>query len=518
MSEVTCALRSLDAGQLNTIVVIGAGHCSELNDLLALRPDQLILVEADEMLAAELNSKLDSNANISVIISAVTGTGRDVTFYVINSRRYSSVLMPTGLMETLPNLRIVEKRQLPSIPLRALTSKLDDGPVGHVLIIDAPGIEIELITATPAEELQRFAHIVLRTYDEQFYETFSGGSDATTALSKVGFRETAAARSEFSSSIRSFRRDEHMIQLASYRELVASQANRITELLNQLNVARDLEAGARTYAESLAKDLSDAVTSKNGEIAQLRDRLENAFNEIKRELGQCYEQRNVARDALERSQLELRQRNEALAENLGVMRKLQDENRRMAALVARLRERQRNLRLAVAEQIRAHRAEVAHLEQDIVDSRQDLFTAQQERAALRGDLERTSAQLNDACARAEQLDAAAVRAQHRLAEAENELVSCRQVITQSSTASAEGRSRADTLEAELHQAREAISSVNRERAEGSQLVAAQTMQLRQLHSALAGYEQKHDAISIQLERAEAQIELICDLLLRGPGL
>ncbi|HEX6827382.1 MAG TPA: hypothetical protein VF104_00230, partial [Burkholderiales bacterium] len=70
--EATPAGRETGSG-MDTLVHLGAGLCSELDDYLAMGPRRLLLVEADPELAEALTARMANVPQAQVICAAVAG-------------------------------------------------------------------------------------------------------------------------------------------------------------------------------------------------------------------------------------------------------------------------------------------------------------------------------------------------------------------------------------------------------------------------------------------------------------
>ncbi|MBA1445494.1 MAG: hypothetical protein M3H12_16335 [Chromatiales bacterium] len=65
---------------MDTIVHMGAGRCSELDDYLAAKPAHLLLVEADPQLAEALQARTTNHPQVEVINRVVAAQPGPATF------------------------------------------------------------------------------------------------------------------------------------------------------------------------------------------------------------------------------------------------------------------------------------------------------------------------------------------------------------------------------------------------------------------------------------------------------
>ncbi len=81
---------------IGALVHLGAGQCSELDEHLALRPQKLLLVEADPRLAASLQARTTKLANVQVVCQAVAGHPGPAIFHRYNLPGTSSLHPASG--------------------------------------------------------------------------------------------------------------------------------------------------------------------------------------------------------------------------------------------------------------------------------------------------------------------------------------------------------------------------------------------------------------------------------------
>ena len=87
---------------VGALVHLGAGQCSELDAHLALRPQELLLVEADPRLAASLQARTTKLANVQVVCQAVAGHPVPAIFHRYNLPGTSSLRPASGLVRYFP--------------------------------------------------------------------------------------------------------------------------------------------------------------------------------------------------------------------------------------------------------------------------------------------------------------------------------------------------------------------------------------------------------------------------------
>lgn len=139
---------------IDTLIHLGAGRCSELDDYLALQPRYLLLVEADPLLAEDLNARTEGLTQVQVMRAAVAGQPGSATFYRYNLPDANGLHPASGLLELFPGLKTVEQLQVEAVGPEVLMQ-----PIGlqseqkNRLVIDLPGEELPVLQALEAANI-----------------------------------------------------------------------------------------------------------------------------------------------------------------------------------------------------------------------------------------------------------------------------------------------------------------------------------------------------------------------------
>ena len=167
---------------IDTLVHLGAGQCSELDEYLALQPRQLFLVEADPRLAKELQSRTEDLKQAQVICVAVAGQPGPATFHRYNLPEVNSLHRASSLLELFPGLKILDQMQVESVsPVMLLQSWQLQAERKNRLVIDLPGEELPVLkTLQQAQKLYIFEQVDLHCGRKPLYE---GSEPAVQVLS-----------------------------------------------------------------------------------------------------------------------------------------------------------------------------------------------------------------------------------------------------------------------------------------------------------------------------------------------
>ena len=134
---------------VDALIHLGAGRCSELDDYLALKPERLVLVEADPRLAAALKARVAEMPQVEVIEQTVSGQRGRRRFHRYNQSDVSSLHAPgPALLAIFPGLRLMQEIQVDAVTPAALLGpmKLNENH-NNRLIIDLPGEELAVLKA-----------------------------------------------------------------------------------------------------------------------------------------------------------------------------------------------------------------------------------------------------------------------------------------------------------------------------------------------------------------------------------
>ncbi len=485
-----------------TTLVVGAGGGAELPALRRLGSRRLILAEAYPRFAEELAQRIRPDQGEEVWPLAIVATdGPLARLRVLNNPRDSSLKPPEGLLKHYPNVRITSEIDVPVRTLADAAEQLAlDAEGDHVLVIDAPGQADELLSLVPESTLQTFSTIVVRCGVEPLYTDDRSAIEVRSRLQDIGFdhaiegtetifphtsilmvREPMRVRIRQleSALVEVEARRDAATRVASERaarieELSAdaeTHAVRLSELEASLDVAREeisRVAGERDACSELAQRLKAKIEADASEISQLRDDLSLAVKERERLSSECDSQtRLVTERAVVLDQL-VRARDAAIQQ----VAALKGEVDNVQAQISSLAEERDSISARLVE--RDHKL-------------QELAAALEDAARI--------AQANEQRAQAAERSLDQLRSEHDdLAKLSAKRASEIEALTRARVASEE---RASALERRIVEQQKRIEQLESESAQA--LVRQQLMQE-------------------EFVKAEGQIELIKDLLLREPGL
>jgi len=156
------------------VIHLGAGACSEYESYKAMKPDQVIFVEADQYFAENAADTFRNTPRIKVIARAIAAQSGTQKLNITNNRRFSSLLLPGELLDFYPNIRVDEKTEVKAITLAKLCR--DEGvskDLDNLLIAELQGMEKEVFPTADIEMLQRFKWIIIRSSEKNLYTPVS---------------------------------------------------------------------------------------------------------------------------------------------------------------------------------------------------------------------------------------------------------------------------------------------------------------------------------------------------------
>lgn len=174
---------------VDTILHLGAGRCSRLEDYLALMPKRVLLVEADPQLAQELKSRTAHLPQIQVQCAAVAGSPGRATLYRYNLPYAGSLHPASGLLEFYPGLKETGRSEMETAAAAALVEPLHlQLQHANRLVVDIPGEELPVLQALQAAgQLQLFSGVWLFCGREPLYEGCEPASGILEWLREAGF-------------------------------------------------------------------------------------------------------------------------------------------------------------------------------------------------------------------------------------------------------------------------------------------------------------------------------------------
>ena len=156
---------------LGTVVEVGAGSGSDLQEILALEPDLLVCIEANKQLATTLEKRTKKISNVRIVNEWVTAGSESVEVYEFSNPRYNSLAAPSEKLKSRPNLKLIANGKISGKPFAELLPEITySNEKINLLIFSVPGSERTLIQHA-AEKLYEFDYIFIDAKSSEYYET-----------------------------------------------------------------------------------------------------------------------------------------------------------------------------------------------------------------------------------------------------------------------------------------------------------------------------------------------------------
>lgn len=193
-------LRDQGREQIDTVVHVGAHHGQELDDYLALKPRQILWIEADPQTYVELNRRMlsvTSKETKILWLNAAAGDvdGLEIPFYRFNNNgASSSFFRGTDLLrETWKDIGLKETGETPMLMTRRLDSifrSIDFQIMGpSILVLDIQGAELAALRGL-GDLAQEFNFLEVEVSRESIYEGAPLFAELDSFLQTRGFMKT----------------------------------------------------------------------------------------------------------------------------------------------------------------------------------------------------------------------------------------------------------------------------------------------------------------------------------------
>lgn len=279
MRQLLQQVIGLGGGNFDTIIFAGAGRDGALEHIRQLKARTVLLLEPDPQLADGLRKKIRPEMGEKLREVALAPTAGRQTLHRFNNSRRNSLLQPQALMNYFPNLKKTEELSVESEALKDLLIPNEfDETFPNLLILDVAGMEATILDGSDESDIQRFSHVLVASSEVVL---FDGGGDAeqvTKRLEEIGFTKQQISTDTLSpDKTILFVRDDRRV---AYRKIVRTNELQKDEIrllkaeLEQLSTkCRDLE---KYIAEQnrLATESSETIAVLKKENQSLIDERE----------------------------------------------------------------------------------------------------------------------------------------------------------------------------------------------------------------------------------------------------
>ncbi|WP_411816548.1 FkbM family methyltransferase [Hyphococcus sp. DH-69] len=216
--------------KFDTIVHLGAGRGAQ-DDHANATARRTILVEANPETAEYLSAKNKDNPKVTVHTMAIAGKAGERVLNVFNFQRANSLNTPSGLKKLFPNIEIIKSLSLNAVSASDFISGLSlTEKERHLLIVDTPGIEHEILNALgEADLLRKFAVIKVMSTKNALYENSKTAKDHIAYLTERGFAVSVNSRDPDFPAIEA-KLSQHFVELTQTRKALEDAKAEIARL------------------------------------------------------------------------------------------------------------------------------------------------------------------------------------------------------------------------------------------------------------------------------------------------
>ena len=465
MNNLLRHIREHSTDGLHSAIIIGAGNGSQLSDWRQLGCGHLLLAEAHPRQAEELGRRLRHEQGERLLALALTADEQPMaTLQPLNNLAYSSLNAAIGLFEHYPNLRSGEALQVPARSLgQLLAEQALDEQQPHLLLIAAPGQAMQLLQGTPAGVLQAFTWLLIECSSEPLYQCDASASEISAWLQGLGY------------------------------DLVSDDPDAIypqSKMLFKRNPSVLESLRLSSEVAELRSQRVHAAQASRQQIAAMQQQLQQRDATLV-EQTRLTNERQTQIDMLAKENAELTAALDALGKekiSLGVAR--DEQTKKLAS------ERQ-----AQIDALGKEKADLASARDALAREKSELTKARDEQAKLASERQAKIDALS-----IEKADLAA--AGDALSKEKIEITKTRDEQTKLAS---ERKGQLDKITAERDQVQKSV-------AEQKKTFDNAQQQIKTLENEASESLQRQQLLQEELIKAEAQIELIKDLLLREPGL
>jgi len=515
-----CLLKLAPPGGLLHVGAGSAGQTVTDWKWLYAQMPRVLAVEAQAEPFRRLQAEWAGSPHVEVQQGVVAGEAGPVMFHHASIRAESGLCAPEHLQRLWPNIRTTDIEPLQAVSLAELLLEANaDGPVLNWLAIDClPGGPL----LRAADAALRFTDVVVvRALDTPAYDPSDGDAESGLQLSELqplleaaGFEWIGSEEEDHPGLVRAvFARS----QLAINQRLTLQVGQLQRDQVEQNLVAAELQAAmASQLAENIASHDAEQATwgQEKAALTAARDEQEKLASEAQAQRDGLAKEKaalTAARDEQAKLASEAQAQRDGLAKEKAALTAACDAQvkAKTEALAARDAEAKAKLEAVAARDAQAKLAAERLAALDAAtktkeeQSKQLLAQAEQVRAASTklAATEAEKAQLTAERDTQAKAKAEALAARDAEAKAKLEAIAARD---------AEAKAKLEAIAAHDAQAKLATERM------------AQIKQLEQrineLNAQAAENEPRQQMLQQELYRAEVQIDLIKDLLLREPGL
>ncbi len=483
--------------QIDVIIYVGTGNTELLPILRRFNAKRLVMCEPNPAHADALERELDPARGESVLPYALVSDDAPSTdLHILNNTRYNSTASPLGILDFRPNLKVEHTISVPAKQIASVIETLDPSAENtNLLILNAVGCNAELLSAIPSNLLCRFEWLLVTGM--QVTDCFVGDKSITAItdfLQQEQRFDLAVSDDEaiHPNAAALFHRHPLALRLLETEAQVGNLQQALQDTSKIAERRHQQLQGANAERDALTK-LAAEHAAQIASLTQAKASADELLIDHQKQIQQLSAGR-ISREvqlAELRAQLQETQQSKAELENQLKQRQAQIEG------LAKARDEHAKLATERQGQLQQHTLE-----------RDSQAKLSEERAAQVASLTQAKASADKLAA--EQQNQVQLLTNER-ATRDKQLAELKAQLQQIQQSKAE-------LENQLKQHQAQIESLTKARDEEIKNSAQHAKRVARLEGERAELDTRQHLFSEEMIRAEAQIDLIKDVLLRDQGL
>ncbi|MGY6531825.1 hypothetical protein [Glycocaulis sp.] len=262
--------KSFRSPRWRTLVYVGAGDGSSIDEAEISELEHITLVEPHPDLAESLAERFKGKKSVKLLRAAVCPGGQPASLTLFNLAELSSLKTPTGITELFPGLRSIGQAAVETISLKSLIDlHIGAGKKPAALVLDAPGVEKDILLDAGHEALQSFEEIVVFAGERPLYQGAGTADEISKLLSDARFELVARTSDELGRIRLTFFNNRKLLEL----EKALANANASKEK------AENETAELKTRREELKAE-RDKLRNERDEAKKAREKLEARLQEL----------------------------------------------------------------------------------------------------------------------------------------------------------------------------------------------------------------------------------------------
>lgn len=451
------------------LVWLGAHTATEPNDLLQ-SAKRITLFEAREAACLALRQKLP-HEHIAVIHALLTVEKQTATFTEYNLAEFSATQQATGLHKLFPGLKALNTTPQTGTAVCDAISGLALSDDNNLLIVDIADSSLALLTAIgESNQLQSFSAIYVQTANEPLYAGAATTADITAFLQTQGYvlQQTLG--------------NDPDLPWLSFG---------LNPLWNSLQQAQ--ETNNLISAELIQIKLQ--LSAAQQEVIANKQHVEQVKSEHAQQMESVHAQLNASKQELPKQEARINEISTALT---AANKAKQDAEQQLTAIKQQLTATQQEL--ATAKQ---------SIELTKTEHKQQLETANTQMSASKQELQKQEARLNE-------INTALAAANKAKQDAEQQLAAIKQQLTKDSFKIEIEKFQKTEQEQvkEISNLRADLEKVSKHASTRADKIAQLEKANRELNETNQQLENCQQVLQQELLKAEAQIDIIKELLLK----